>query len=93
MLAFIVADDYQGRGIGTFLMEALIIAAHVGGVRRFTARLLAEQRALDQPQIGPDRVLVDHRAPDRPCERLHVLGYRYGLSAVLGPCKRPRLRC
>ena len=41
-IAFIVADDYQGRGIGTFLMEALIIAAHVGGVRRFTARLLAE---------------------------------------------------
>lgn len=40
-IAFIVADEYQGRGIGTFLMEALIIAAHVGGVRRFTARLLA----------------------------------------------------
>ncbi|MCB0931805.1 MAG: GNAT family N-acetyltransferase [Mycobacterium sp.] len=41
-VAFIVADDYQGRGIGKFLMEALILAAHVAGVRRFTARLLAE---------------------------------------------------
>lgn len=41
-IAFIVADDFQGRGIGTFLMEALIIAAHVAGVRRFTARLLAD---------------------------------------------------
>ena len=42
---------------------------------------------------GALSVLVDHRAPDRPCVRLHVLGYRYGLSAVLGPCKWPRLRC
>jgi RimJ/RimL family protein N-acetyltransferase len=39
-VAFIVADDYQGRGIGSFLMDALIIAAHVGGIRRFTARVL-----------------------------------------------------
>jgi RimJ/RimL family protein N-acetyltransferase len=50
-IAFIVADDYQGRGIGTFLMEALIIAAHVAGVRRFTARLLAEN--------APMRAILD----------------------------------
>jgi CRP-like cAMP-binding protein len=41
-IAFIVADEYQGRGIGSVLMDALIIAAHVGGVRRFTARLLSD---------------------------------------------------
>lgn len=41
-IAFIVADGYQGRGIGTLLMDALIISAQVGGVRRFTARLLAD---------------------------------------------------
>ncbi|MGI9123162.1 MAG: GNAT family N-acetyltransferase [Mycobacterium sp.] len=45
-IAFIVADDYQGRGIGTFLMDALIVAARVGGVQRFTARLLAENHAM-----------------------------------------------
>jgi len=45
-IAFIVADDYQGRGIGTFLMDALIVAAHVGRVRRFTARLLADNAAM-----------------------------------------------
>lgn len=45
-IAFIVADDYQGRGIGTFLMDAVIIAARVGGVQRFTARLLAENHAM-----------------------------------------------
>lgn len=41
-IAFIVADDYQGLGIGNFLMAALSISAKVGGVRRFTARLLAD---------------------------------------------------
>lgn len=41
-IAFIVADDYQGLGIGNFLMGALSISAKLGGVRRFTARLLAD---------------------------------------------------
>ncbi len=41
-IAFIVADDYQGLGIGNFLMGALSISARVGGVQRFTARLLAD---------------------------------------------------
>lgn len=45
-IAFIVADDFQGRGIGSFLMDALTIAARVGGVQRFTARLLAENLAM-----------------------------------------------
>ena len=45
-IAFIVADDYQGRGIGSFLMDALIIAAHVGRIRHFTARLLADNAAM-----------------------------------------------
>jgi len=45
-IAFIVADDYQGRGIGSFLMEALAIAAGVDGVQRFTARLLAENHPM-----------------------------------------------
>jgi CRP-like cAMP-binding protein len=45
-IAFIVADDYQGRGIGSFLMDALTIAAQVCGVHRFTARLLAENVAM-----------------------------------------------
>ena len=39
-VAFIVGDDYQGRGIGTVLMEALVVAAHYSGVRWFTARVL-----------------------------------------------------
>lgn len=50
-IAFIVADDYQGRGIGSFLMDALTIAARVCGIQRFTARLLAEN--------GPMRAILD----------------------------------
>lgn len=45
-IAFIVGDDYQGRGIGTFLMDAVSIAARSDGVRRFTARVLADNHAM-----------------------------------------------
>lgn len=55
-IAFIVADGYQGRGIGSLLMDALIIAAQVGGVHRFTARLLAENH--------PMRAILDRYEPE-----------------------------
>ena len=45
-IAFIIADPYQGRGIGNFLMDAITVAARVGGVRRFTARCLAENHPM-----------------------------------------------
>ena len=45
-VAFIVGDDYQGRGIGSFLMEALAVAARSEGIRRFTARVLSDNLAM-----------------------------------------------
>jgi RimJ/RimL family protein N-acetyltransferase len=51
-VAFIVGDAYQGRGIGSFLMEALAIAARSEGIRRFTARVLADNL--------PMRTILDH---------------------------------
>lgn len=45
-IAFIVGDDYQGRGIGTLLMEALAVAARAGGVVTFSARVLSENSAM-----------------------------------------------
>jgi CRP-like cAMP-binding protein len=51
-VAFIVGDDYQGRGIGSFLMEALAVAARTEGIRRFTARVLADN--------VPMRTILDH---------------------------------
>jgi protein lysine acetyltransferase len=41
-VAFIVADAYQGRGVGSFLMDAIAVAAWFDGIRRFTARVLSE---------------------------------------------------
>lgn len=41
-VAFTVGDDYQGRGLGTFLMNALVVAARDDGVRRFSARVLTD---------------------------------------------------
>ena len=51
-VAFIVGDDYQGRGIGTFLMGALAVAADYHGIRRFSARVLTENY--------PMRAILDH---------------------------------
>jgi len=51
-VAFIVGDAYQGRGIGTFLMGALAVAAGYDGVQHFTARVLTENY--------PMRAILDH---------------------------------
>lgn len=51
-IAFTVADAYQGRGIGSFLIAALSVAARVDGVERFSGRMLADNVAM--------RTLMDH---------------------------------
>ncbi len=51
-IAFTVGDAYQGRGIGTFLMGAISVAAGNDGVQRFTARVLADNQ--------PMRAILDH---------------------------------
>lgn len=45
-VAFAVVDDYQGRGLGTFLLGALAVAATENGVRRFRASVLAENEPM-----------------------------------------------
>jgi protein lysine acetyltransferase len=45
-VAFIVGDDYQGRGVGSLLMAALAVAARGDGVRRFSARVLSDNLAM-----------------------------------------------
>lgn len=39
-VAFTVRDDYQGRGLGSVLLEHLAAAARERGVRRFVAEVL-----------------------------------------------------
>jgi protein lysine acetyltransferase len=45
-IAFTVGDAYQGRGIGTFLIGALAVAARYDGVERFSARVLSENSSM-----------------------------------------------
>ncbi len=51
-VAFVVADQHQGRGIGSVLLEHLAAAAREIGVRRFEAVVLAEN-------VGMIRVFRD----------------------------------
>ncbi|MDV3129005.1 GNAT family N-acetyltransferase [Mycobacterium sp. 21AC1] len=45
-VAFTVGDDYQGRGIGSVLMSALVVSAGCVGVKRFSARVLSDNYAM-----------------------------------------------
>ena len=45
-VAFTVGDDYQGRGIGTVLLNALVVSAGCLGIQRFTARVLSDNYAM-----------------------------------------------
>ncbi|MEX1280453.1 MAG: GNAT family N-acetyltransferase [Acidimicrobiia bacterium] len=44
--AVTVLDDYQGLGIGSFLLEVLARSAMRNGIRRFVGNVLAENRAM-----------------------------------------------
>ena len=44
--AFAVADEHQGRGIGTRLLEQLALRAGEAGIERFVAEVLPENRAM-----------------------------------------------
>jgi RimJ/RimL family protein N-acetyltransferase len=45
-VAFVVQDDWQGRGLGTILFGELLRAAAANGVRTFRAWVLADNRRM-----------------------------------------------
>src|SRR5690625_6520825 len=45
-VAFNIADEHQGRGLGSILMEHLAAAARENGLRIFTAEVLPENRKM-----------------------------------------------
>ncbi len=58
-MAVTVADDWQGRGVGTALLGLLVARARAEGIRRFTALMLASNREMLQllEDLGPVRIL------------------------------------
>ncbi|MCB0928822.1 MAG: GNAT family N-acetyltransferase [Mycolicibacterium insubricum] len=64
-IAFLVGDDYQGQGIGTFLMGALAIAARVAGVTRFHAWVLTDNL--------PMRAILDRAGAQWKRDDLHMV--------------------
>lgn len=44
--AFVVADEFQGRGLGTILLEHLVVAGRAHGVRRLAADTLADNHRM-----------------------------------------------
>lgn len=47
-VAFMVADEHQGRGLGSILLEHLAAAARERGIRRFEAEVLPQNRTMIQ---------------------------------------------
>ena len=64
-IAFMVGDEYQGRGVGTFLMKALVVAANVAGIEKFTARVLSDNL--------PMRIILDKFGAEWEREDLGVV--------------------
>ena len=74
-IAFVIQDDWQNRGLGTILLEALLAAAEARGIRRFRAYVLPSNgRMLDllarftdirerRTGGGVTEVLLTRRAP------------------------------
>jgi len=61
--AVTVIDDWQGRGLGTLLLELMAVRAREEGINRFTALMLASNDEMMEllESLGPVRV-VDREA-------------------------------
>ncbi len=61
-VAVSVGDPWQGRGLGSILLQRLVQRAHEEGVERFTAVLVARNQAILHlfERIGTVRILSRH---------------------------------
>jgi acyl-CoA hydrolase/GNAT superfamily N-acetyltransferase len=59
-VAFVVRDDWQNRGIGSFLLKHLSLIAKRNGIRGFTAEVLRENRAMQRVFNKSEYQVVSH---------------------------------
>jgi GNAT superfamily N-acetyltransferase len=88
--AVTVIDDWQGRGVGTALLERLAERAREESVTRFTALLLAENRDMLEllEGLGPVRVVDRQRGTVEIEAELPPSGAGSAFRAVLGHAAR-----
>ena len=63
-VAFIVADAYQGRGLGHLLLDALRESAVVDGITTFVATVLAENGPMTSLLLHRGAHVVDRDGPE-----------------------------
>jgi RimJ/RimL family protein N-acetyltransferase len=65
-IAIVIADDLQGRGVGTLLGRALTDAARARGIERFTASMLPTNQAAHRlfAKISTQLQTVHHQGVD-----------------------------
>ena len=88
--AVTVVDDWQGRGVGTALLDLLAERARAEGVVRFTALMLAENREMLEllEALGPVRVVDRHSGTVDIEAELPPTGAGQELHGVLGASAR-----
>lgn len=91
--AITIVDDWQGRGVGSALLHALVARATDEGIRRFDAPVLASNteaiRVLQQlghttrQREGPEVLLrIELPVPDTPPTRWQALLRQFALGAL-----------
>jgi len=70
--AVVVGDPFQGEGIGTELIDRLARAARERGIARFTAMVLADNRAAHRliHRLAADGLVPHREAAKRPLRHL-----------------------
>ena len=88
--AVTVIDDWQGRGVGTALLDLLAERARAEGVARFTALLLAENRDMLEvlEGVAPIRVVDRQRGTIQIEADLPPAGAGPHLRGLLGQAAR-----
>lgn len=89
-VALTVIDDWQGRGLGTLLLDVISARARQEGIKTFTALMLAENREMRDllDRLGPVRVIDQERGTVEVEVALPDAGVAPGLRELLRAAAR-----